>query len=65
LKEVSHDPDGTWPLVDRNIPGDTRLMATHPKKNSELLELMGEHPRPVAAEPGAYWVTDSGRIFRL
>jgi len=65
LERVSRDPDGTLPLVDRNIPGDTRLMATHPKTSSELLELMGERPRPVAAGPGAYWITESGRIFRL
>jgi hypothetical protein len=65
LKRVSRDPDGTLPLVDRDIPGDTRLMALHPKTSSELLELMGEHPRPVAAGPGAYWITESGRIFRL
>jgi hypothetical protein len=64
LKLVARDPDGTWPLVDRNIQGD-RLMATHPKNNSELLELMGERPRSVAAAPGAYWITDSGHIFRL
>jgi hypothetical protein len=65
LKRVSRDPDGTLPLVDRNIPGDTRLMALHPKTSSELLELMGERPRPVAAGPGAYWITESGRIIRL
>jgi hypothetical protein len=65
LKRIARDPDGSLPLVDRNIPGDTRLMALHPKTTSELLELMGERPRPVAAGPGVYWITDTGRIFRL
>lgn len=65
LRRVSRDPDGTLPLVDREVPGDTRLMAVHPKKSSELLELLGERPRPVAAGPGAYWITESGRIVRL
>jgi hypothetical protein len=65
LTLVSRDRDGTWPFVDAPIPNDLVALARKPKKNSELLELMGEHPRVVLPAPGAYWITQSGRIVRM
>jgi hypothetical protein len=65
VKRISRDPDGTWPLVDSDIPRDIVLLATNPHLNSELLTLIGEHPKVVAPRPGAYWITRTGHVYRL
>ena len=57
--------DGAFPLVDSPIPFGFVHLVPHPRMNSELLELLHERPRIVWPRHGAYWITESGRLYRL
>jgi hypothetical protein len=65
LAGASRDGDGSLPLVDGSIPKDFVWFVPNPKSKSQLLQLMGEKPRATPPAPGAYWITDTGRMVRL
>lgn len=65
LRQVQRAADGSWLMVDSPIPADFVQLVVSPKMNSQIVWIMGERPKVVLPRRGAYWITQSGGVYRL